>query len=147
MIHESADFRGRGQQPGHHIQLVVTKRTKGMLNDLKEGLEAESIGEVIRRALMLRERYEPDYGTDHPGRRGTDAEEMTERLHAILPQKSMQRLQRLKIETGAGSYAEVIRQSLQILMELAVKDGWVARPKEASGRCATHDESRQTVLI
>jgi hypothetical protein len=123
-MERSRSSKARGAAPeSRHLQLLFSKPSRALLTDLQEAMEAESVSEVARRALIVLETFEPlDIGEavaadDAPGS-GT----ASERVHLVLPAKSRERLLALREnwqEKGRPcSYAEIIRQALRVTTQL-----------------------------
>lgn len=113
------------QRGGHRLQLVFTSDLLRLVDQLKRASEAESYGELIRRALICLEEYRPESEDEKvvpfPDVRAHRQSGCTERKQVVLPERTMRRLERLKAElkeqTGSGSYAEVIRQALMVFAQ------------------------------
>lgn len=91
------------------LQLTLTPATRRLMDQVKGAIEAESYGELVRRALILAEarsivgRFE-------------ELATCTERLQITLPERSIARLESLKARLGpSGSYAEVIKRFVVML--------------------------------
>lgn len=94
------------------IQLSLSDKTRELLDFIKEDVEAESYGEVIRRGLILLERY-PLALKPVPKQHGC-----TSRLQITLPDKSVERLKHLESKYEYGSQIQVIRQALYVFKDM-----------------------------
>ena len=114
---------------GYRLQLVFTPESRERLDQLKDTIEADSYGEVVRRALIALETFDP---IDPPLAAGNvvpfkapsphEPKSCTERVQAVLPERSYRRLLELRKVLKKGeqdaSTAEVVRQALRVLTQL-----------------------------
>ena len=91
----------------HKAQMVFDDESYRILQELKEMLEADSWGEIVRRALLAEEqhgRLSPPFA---------DTARKYRRIQVVLPDRSKSRLERLA--TTDISHAGVIRKALRTL--------------------------------
>lgn len=113
---------------GHRLQLLLSPDARDLLKQLKEVSEAESYGELVRRALIALELFEPvaaggvENVVEMPAGKRDRTMGCTERLQIVLPERSMRRLEELKAQTATGNrgsaYSEIIRSALKVYAQL-----------------------------
>ena len=140
-VANSSSNASKGGIKTGRLQVVLSNRSIDRLERLKQETEAASTAEVVRRALRLLEglielaetsdQYRNEitrvFGDARPEAIGAEDEQNTRqrykaRLQLVLPQTSVDRLKKLKENTKAKSYAEVIRRALRVY-EIVEKDG------------------------
>jgi len=96
------------------------------LTDLRDMLEANSYGEVVRRALQYYEKLLTHFHVTSVLRDTTEEEgQLTVRIQIVLPPKTLERLVELKSMVPSASYGEVIRTALTVYRKacLALEQG------------------------
>jgi hypothetical protein len=143
--------RTKENRGGHRLQLVLAVETRHLLDQLKEISEAESYGELIRRALIALEHFYPidknqSRNIVEMSVKGNRQVGCTERLQIVLPERSMERLGAFRREIagqfGSGSYSEVIRRALKVYAQIYRNAGMLGDLDRSKGvRKEKHEES------
>jgi hypothetical protein len=121
--------------PSHRLQMLMSEYTLSRLSFIRDVTEATSYGEVVRRALQLFEEMIELYDINVSSQEeGTGEYRQSVRIQVVLPEKSMERLQRLKNKMPGASFAEIIRRALSVYAEFCSarkeKKSWIAKTED-----------------